>query len=377
MDFELIEEQRILQKTAQDFLKKECPKELVRSLDESEDGHSPELWKKMAELGWMGLIIPEAYGGSEWSFLDLVILLEEMGYNICPGPFFPTTILGGLTLLKAGNEEQKNEVLPKVCSGDMILTLAMTEAEGGVDPVSIQTKAEQQGEEFILSGTKLFVPDAHLAHKVLIVARTSDNQDPAQGLTVFLADAGADGMTVNRLESIARDKQCEVVLDGVRLPAGSVLGTKDQGWSVITEIMRYASVARSAEIIGGARAAMDLAYDYAKERTQFGRPIGSYQAMQHYLADMWVEIYGARNLVYQAAWKLSEGLPADMEAAMAKGRAGLVGRKATITGHRIFGAISFTMEHDLHLYTRRALAGDMALGDADFQHEKVAECIGL
>jgi alkylation response protein AidB-like acyl-CoA dehydrogenase len=377
MDFELIEEQRILQRTAQEFLKKECPKELVRSLDESEEGYSLELWNKMAELGWMGLILPEAYGGSEWSFLDMVILLEEMGYNICPGPFFSTTVLGGLTVLRAGNEAQKKEILPKVSSGDLILTLAMNEAEGGLEPVGIQTRAEKQGDAYVLDGIKLFVPDGHLAHKLLIVARTSDNKDPAQGLTIFLADTGIDGMTINQLKSIARDKQCEVVLDGVRLPEGCILGTVDQGFAIISEIMRYAAVARAAEMIGGARAAMDLAMSYAHERTQFGRPIGTFQAMQHYLADMWVEIYGARNLIYKAAWKLSEGQSAEMEAAMAKGRAGLVSRKATITAHRIFGAISFTMEHDLHLYTRRALAGDMAQGDADFQHESVARSLGL
>jgi len=194
MDYELNEEQRILQKAAADFLKKECPKELVRSLDDSDEGYSPQLWRKMAELGWMGLMLPEKYAGSEWSFLDMAVLMEEMGYNICPGPFIPTTILGSFPLLKAGSEDQKKAFLPEVARGDLILTMALTESDGGYEPSTLKVKAVREGDEWVIDGTKLFVPDALVADYILCVARTSETPDPEAGLTIFLVKAKPAGV---------------------------------------------------------------------------------------------------------------------------------------------------------------------------------------
>jgi alkylation response protein AidB-like acyl-CoA dehydrogenase len=377
MDFELMEEQRILQKSARDFLAKECPKSLVRELDESPDGHSHELWEKMVGLGWQGLILPEEFGGSQWTFLDLTILFEEMGKGLCPGPYFSTVLLGALPVLQAGTDQQKKELLPLVAAGKTILTMALTEAEGGLEPSGIQTRAEGQGDDFVLNGTKLFVPDAHLADKMLTAARTGEGGPAGEGLTVFLVDSGLDGLSVEPLETIARDRQCEVRFENVRVPASAILGRENQGWPVIARTLEYASIGRAAEMVGQAQAAMDMALAYTKERTQFGRPIGSFQAMQHYMADMWLDVNGARNLVYKAAWKASQGWPVGQEAAMAKAKAGLVCRKTTTVSHRIFGAISFTMEHDLHLYHRRVLCGDMAFGSSEAQLEKVAQGLGL
>jgi len=377
LDFQLNEEQRILQKTANDFLKKECPKELVRSLDDSDEGHSPELWRKMAELGWMGLILPEEYGGSDWSFLDLAVLMEEMGYNICPGPFISTTVLGSFPLLKAGNESQKKDLLPKVARGDLILTMALTESDGGYEPSTLKVKAVQEGGKWVINGTKLFVPDALVADYILCVARTSEGSDPADGLTTFLVKGDSPGVNVTLLKTISKDKQCEVTFDNVHLDAGSVMTPVGGAWPVVKAVLDRAAVARSAETVGAMRATMDMTLAYAKEREQFGRPIGSFQSIQHYMADMWLEILGTRNLVLKAAWKLSTDQPADKEVSMAKVRAGEMGRKATTVGHRIFGAIGFTMEHDLHLYHRRTVAGDLAFGDSDFHHEQVAKSLGL
>lgn len=377
MDFELNEEQRILQKSAADFLKKECPKELVRSLDESEDGHSPELWRKMADLGWMGLILPEEYGGSDWTFLDLAVLLEEMGCNICPGPFISTTVLGSFPLLTAGNEDLKKELLPKAAGGDLILTMALTESDGGYAPSTLKVKAVPEGGQWVINGVKLFVPDALAADYILCVARTSEGSDPEAGLTIFLVKADSPGVQVTPLKTISKDKQCEVAFDNVRLDASGVIGPVDQAWPIVKAVLDRAAVARSAETVGAMRAAMDMTLAYAKERAQFGRPIGSFQSIQHYLADMWLDILGTRNLVLQAAWKLSTDQPADKEVSMAKVRAGEMGRKATTVCHRIFGAIGFTMEHDLHLYHRRTVAGDLAFGDSDFHHEQVAKSLGL
>ncbi|MDY6851392.1 MAG: acyl-CoA dehydrogenase family protein, partial [Thermodesulfobacteriota bacterium] len=190
MDYNLTEEQSILKKTAGDFLKKECPKELVRELDESEKGYSPELWSKMAGLGWMGLMLPEQYGGSEFSFLDLTMLIEEMGYNICPGPFISTSILGGQPILTAGTEEQKQEILPKVATGEMILTMALTEPDAGFDAASIKAGAVLDNDEYVINGTKLFVYDANVADYLLCVARTSEESNPEKGVTIFLVKTG-------------------------------------------------------------------------------------------------------------------------------------------------------------------------------------------
>ena len=377
MDFELKEEQKILQKTARDFLKKECPKELVRRLNDSDEAHSPELWAKMAELGWMGLHLPEEYGGTDWSFLNMAVLLEEMGYNLCPEPFISTTLLGSMPILRAGTEEQKKAILPGVTRGELILTLALTEADGGYEPSALHVRAARAGDRWVINGVKLFVPDALAADRILCAARTGEASHPEAGLTLFLVNRDHPGVNVTPLRTVSKEKQYEVAFDNVQLDAGSVIGPVDRAWPVVKAALDRAAVARCADTVGAMRATLDMTIAYAKERVQFGRPIGSYQSIQHYLADMWVELLGTRNLVLQAAWKLSTDEPADREVSMAKVRAGEMGRKATTVGHRIFGAIGFTMEHDLHLYHRRTLAADLAFGDSDFHHEQVARSLGL
>jgi alkylation response protein AidB-like acyl-CoA dehydrogenase len=377
VEFELNEEQKILQKSAADFLKKECPKELVRRLDDSDKKHSPELWRKMAELGWLGLHLPEAYGGTELSFLNMAVLMEEMGYNICPAPFISTTLLGSVPILQAGTEDQKKEILPKVAGGELILTMALTESDGGTEPSALNVRAVREGDGWVIDGVKLFVPDALVADYILCVARTNKASDPEAGLTLFLVKRDHPGVTVTPLKTISKDSQCEVSFDKVRVDGDSTIGPKDQAWPIVKAALDRAAVACAAETVGAMRATLDMTLAYAKERIQFGRPIGSFQAIQHYLADMWVDMLGTRNLVLRAAWKLSTDEPADKEVSMAKVRAGSMGRKATTMGHRIFAGIGFTMEHDLHLYHRRTLAADLAFGDSDFHHEQVAKSLGL
>ncbi len=377
MEFELNEEQKILQKSAADFLRAECPKELVRRLDESEDHHAPELWRKMAELGWMGLHLPEEYGGTDLSFLEMAVLMEEMGYNICPAPFISTTLLGSIPVLQAGTKDQKQEILPGVAGGEMILTMALTESDGGYEPSALKVAATRSDDSWVLDGRKLFVPDARTADRILCVARTREGSDPETGLTLFLIKRDHPGVAVTSLKTISRDNQCEVAFDNVRLDSNSVIGPVDHAWPIVKSALDHAAVARAAETVGAMRATLDMTLEYAKERVQFGRPIGSFQAIQHYLADMWVDLLGTRNLVLRAAWKLSTGEPADREVSMAKARAGAMGRKATTMGHRIFAGIGFTMEHDLHLYHRRTVAADLAFGGSDFHHEQVARSLGL
>ncbi len=378
MDLGLSEEQEMLKTSARDFLQKECPKQLVRQLDESETGYSKELWQKMADLGWMGLAFPEKYGGSGGSFLDLVVLLEEMGYNIVPGPFFSTVVLAGLTILAAGTEEQKEEFLPKIASGDLLLTLALTEPSARYDAASVKTKAIEHDNEFTINGIKLFVPDANVADYMLCVTRTKEAaSNPEDGITIFLVDAKSPGIKCTLLRTLARDKQCEVIFDNVSAPKKNIIGKPDHGWTIIKETLKKATVAKCAEMVGGAQAALEMAVKYAKERVQFNRPIGSFQAIQHYCANMVTDVDGSRFITYKAAWKVSEGLPCDLDVAIAKAWTGEAYGRVTLLAHQIFGAIGFTMDHDIHLYYRRAKAGEIMFGDGDVQRAIVAKELGL
>jgi alkylation response protein AidB-like acyl-CoA dehydrogenase len=377
MDLGLNEEQEMLRESARDFLQKECPKQLVRRLDESNEGYSPELWRKMAELGWMSLVFPEKYEGSERNFLDLAILLEEMGYNIVPGPFFSTVVLGGLTILTAGSEEQKTEFLPQIARGEMILTLALTEPSASYDAVSVKTKAVARNGGYVIKGTKLFVINANVANYILCVARTKETKNPEDGITIFLVDAGSPGLECTLLKTLARDKQCEVVFDNVTVSEKSIVGKRDEGWPIVKDILQKAAVAKCAEMVGGAQAALDMTVNYAKERVQFGRPIGSFQAIQHYCANMAMDVGGSRFVTYKAAWKVSEGLPAALDAAIAKAWVSEAYGRVALSAHQIFGAIGFTMDHDIHLYYRQAKAAEMIFGGGDFHRAVVARELGL
>ncbi|MBM4446684.1 MAG: acyl-CoA dehydrogenase [Chloroflexi bacterium] len=377
MELGLSEEQEMLKTSARDFLQKECPKQLVRQLDESDTGYSSELWQKMAKLGWTGLVFPEKYGGSGGSFLDLIVLLEEMGHNILPGPFFSTVVLGGLTVLAAGSEEQKKDILPKIASGDMLLTLALTEPSARYDAPSVKTKAVAGTDGHVINGTKLFIPDANVADYILCVARTKKGKNPEDGITIFLVNAKSPGVKGTLLKTLARDKQCEVVFDNVSVPQSNILGKPDQGWPTVKDTLQKATVAKCAEMVGGAQAALEMAVQYAKDRVQFNRPIGSFQAIQHYCANMVTDVDGARFITYKAAWKVNEGLPSDMDVAIAKAWTSEACGRVTLLAHQIFGAIGFTMDHDIHLYYRRAKAGEIMFGDGDFQRAIVAQELGL
>ncbi|RLB38593.1 MAG: hypothetical protein DRH20_05445, partial [Deltaproteobacteria bacterium] len=249
------------------------------------------------------------------------------------------------------------------------------ESDCGYDSSVVRTTAVREGDGWVLDGTKLFVPDALAADRILCVARTGG--DPGEGLSLFLVDSRDEGVSVTPLKTISGERQCEVVLRKVRLGPERLAGPEGLAWPMVRSALDRAAVARAAETVGAMRATLDLTLAYAKERVQFGRPIGSFQAIQHYLADMWLDILGTRNLVLRAAWKISTGRPARNEVGMAKVRAGQLGRKVTTVGHRIFGAIGFTMEHDLHLYHRRTVGADVAFGDTDFHYEEVARGLGL
>ncbi|MFC1892537.1 acyl-CoA dehydrogenase family protein [Chloroflexota bacterium] len=377
MDLALSEEQEMLRSMARDFLTDKFPKTVVQEIEDSELGYSPDIWQEMAGLGWMGLVFPEEYDGAEMTFLDLAILLEEMGRACLPGPYFSTVILGGLPILDIGSEEQKKEYLPKIASGEQIFTLALTEASGGYDAGAITVKATPEKDAYILNGTKLFVPDAHIVDYMLCVARTGDGAKAEDGITIFIVDAKSPGISSTVLKTIANDKLCEVVLDQVKVPQENILGELGQGWGEVQKIIERAAVAKCCEMVGCIQQALDMTIEYAKERKQYDRPIGSFQVIQHYCVDMATDVDGLWLSTYQAAWMMSEGLPCTQEVAIAKAWASEACPRVMAFAHQIHGAIGVTIDHDLQYYTRRAKANEVTFGDARFYREVVAQEMGL
>jgi alkylation response protein AidB-like acyl-CoA dehydrogenase len=377
MDLEFTEEKNILKSAARNFLKSACPPALMKAMKDDPKGFPKTLWGQMAELGWLGVMIPEEYGGIGGDFLDLSIILESLGEVCCPGPYFSTVVLGGLAILAAGSEEQKQQLLPRLAKGELILALALSEPGAWLEASFLSTRATREGEGYVLDGTKLFVENAHLADYILVAARTDSEGDAGEGIGLFLVDGKAPGVQWTLLKTLAYDQQCEVVFDRVKVPAGNILGDPGKGPALLSYLQEQAMVAKCAEMVGGLQSVLDMTITYAKEREQFGQPIGSFQAVQHHCADMVVDVDGARFITYQAAWRLAEGLPAGMEAAMAKAWTSDAARRVTQTGLQIHGAISYCDEHNMHLYYRKAKAGEMAFGDSGTQLEKVAIGIGL
>ncbi len=375
MDFNYTEEQDMLRTMARDFLTDKCPKTLVKELEESEKGYSPELWKEMVELGWMGLIIPEACGGTEMNFLDLAVVLEEIGKACLPGPYFSTVVLGSIPIMKYGNEEQKQEYLTKIAAGEAIFSFAIAEEGGTYNADAINLSAKESGGSYTLNGTKLFVPDANVADYLLCAARTGEGSE--NGLTVFIVDMKSAGITVNPLTTMAKDKLCEVIFENVSVPAENILGKAGQGCEIVKYAVEYAAVGKCCTMVGAMQQSLDLTVDYAKERSQYGKHIGSFQVIQHYCANMSIDVDGTRFATYEAAWKLTNGMPATKDAAIAKTFANEAFERVSTLAHQIHGAIGCTIDHELHYSTRTGKAAALSFGSGDYYREIVACEIGL
>ncbi len=377
VNLDLTEEQQMLKTAARDFFQKEFPKTLVREKEGSKAGYSREVWKKMADLGWLGLVIPESRGGAGLSFLDMVVLLEEMGRACLTGPFFSTSVLCALVILAAGSEQHQKELLPRIAEGSLILALALTEPSASYEASSIVTAATPEKGMYSLSGTKLFVQDAHVADYFLCVARTRLWSAPEEGISIFLVDATSPGITVTPLESIAADHQNEIVFDHVMVPPENLLGELNRGWPVIERLLQQAAVAKCAEMVGGADWVVETTVAYAKERVQHGKPIGTFGSIQHALAEMWTEVNMAKRVFCYAAWALEKGLPCTGEVATAKERVNEAYKRATRMGVQLHGAISTTMDHDMGLYYRRARQAALLFGDSEYCRERVARQMGI
>ncbi len=371
MDFSLNEQQEMMQTLARDFLSTEYSDKVLREMAASERGFTDELWQKVAAINLTGLTIPEEYGGAG-DFLDLTVVLEEMGKFCLISPFFSTMVLGAQAIIEAGSDEQKQRFLPRIAGGKLIMTLALTEPSARYMADAVTVKASHENGQFVISGTKLFVSDAHVSDYIICVARTKEASNPEDGITLFVIDINTPGMSVNLLDTISGDKQCEVAFDNVKVSGEDILGEVDEGWPYVEKIMAKAAVGRCAEMVGVARQVLNMTLDYAKERMAFGHPIGAFQSIQHRCADMLVDVDGSRFITYQAAWKINEGLPADREVSMAKAWAGQACQRVVSSAHQIHGAIGFTEDHILHFYTKKASACKFSFGDNHFHLEKLA-----
>ncbi len=377
MDFHFSEEQKILQKTARDFLQSECPSSFVLDMEADDKGYTPGLWNKMAELGWMSLIIPEAYDGVGAGLLDLIVMLEEMGRFCLPGPFF-STLMGSLTLLAAGNEPQKKKFLPRIGAGDLILTLALSEpGNRRYDPFLVEATAEPRKDGFFINGTKLFVSDAHVSDYLIGSVRTSGRPGEEEGITLMMVDAGTPGIRLTPMKTLAGDKQFEVTFEGVSVPKDPLLGALNQGGQILEKVLQKGGVCKCAEMIGGAQRVLDMSTAYAKEREQFGRPIGSFQAVQHHCANMLMDIEGSRYITCKAAWMVEQGIACARQVSAAKAWTSEACKRVAGLGHQIMGATGYIIEHDMPLYSRRAKTAELALGDAAYHREIVAGELGL
>jgi alkylation response protein AidB-like acyl-CoA dehydrogenase len=376
MDFGLNDDQEMLARYARDFLTNECPSTFVRQQMDSDKAHDQAFYRKMSELGWTGIAIPEAFGGQGMSYVDVAVLVEEMGRALVPGAFFSTVCLATPVIVEAGTEDQKAKLLGDIAAGQRIATVAYTEPNARLDAAGVQLEAKADGDGFVLNGTKSFVPDAHVADTLIVAGRTSEG-----GITLFVVDAKTDGVSVSQLKTMDMTRRwCDVTFENVHVGGDAVMGAVDDGWAPLETALRRSIAMICAESVGGAQRVLDMSVEYAKVRVQFGRPIGSFQAVKHKCADMLVDVEMARSAMYYAAWAASDNAPdvlgeLPLAASVAKAYCGDAYSRVALTGIQVHGGIGFTWEHDMHLYYKRAKANELFLGDPAHHREIVAKLI--
>jgi len=371
VNFAFSEEQEELRRTVRAFLEDKSPSAEVRRLMETEEGYDASVWEQMgSQLGLQGLAIPEEYGGSGYSYVELIVVLEEMGRALLAAPYFSTVALAANAILHSGDDAAKKELLPGIASGETIATVAMTEDNGRWDAEGITATATKSGDGYTIDGHKMFVLDGHTANLIIVAAKTGDN------ISLFTVAGDADGLTRTPLATMDQTrKQARLEFSGT--PA-KLLGTEGEGWPVLSRVLDLAAVALAAEQVGGAQKCLDMSVDYAKVRVQFGRPIGSFQAIKHKCADMLLEVESAKSAAYYAGWaaaELNDELPT--VASLAKAYCSDAYFHAAAENIQIHGGIGFTWEHDAHLYFKRAKSSQLLLGDPTYHRELLAQRIGI
>ena len=368
MDFHLSGGQQLLVTTARDFLRRQCPPNVMAESISSERGFSAGLWKEISVLGWPGLLIPSEYGGSGGSFVDLSLLIEEMGRACFPGPYVQSAVVATSLLVTAAGPAQRERLLPAMALGDRLCIVALTEESASFEREAVTLEGEPGGR---LSGRKLFVNDAHVADDLIVVTLG------AAGANLLLLDARQPGITVRPMEAMAGGKPCEVSFAGVEVRADDLIGEAGRGWELFLPALRAGALARTAEMVGCAQRILELCVEHAKARKQFGRPLGAFQAVQHACADLLRDVETARCLLHGAAWKMDQGRECAADVAMAKAYAGRISQAVARKAHQLLGAISFCEEHPLHLFHKRILAARLDFGDASHHLETIASAMGL
>jgi alkylation response protein AidB-like acyl-CoA dehydrogenase len=371
VNFAFSEEQEELRRTVRSFLEQKSPESEVRRLMETTEGYDPAVWEQMgSQLGLQGLHIPEEFGGSGYTYVELIVVLEEMGRALLTAPYFSTVVLAANALIHCGDDAAKKELLPGIASGETIATLAFTEENGRWDESGITMTAKKDGDGYALEGTKMFVLDGHTADVVLVAARTD------AGVSLFSVAGDASGLTRTPLSTMDQTrKQARLELSGT--PA-KLIGTEGEGWATLERVLDLAAVGLAAEQVGGAQYCLEMAVQYAKDRVQFGRPIGSFQAIKHKCADMLLEVESAKSAAYYAGWcaaELNDELPS--VASLAKAYCSEAYFHVTAENIQIHGGIGFTWEHPAHLYFKRAKSSELLLGDPTYHRELLAQRIGI
>jgi alkylation response protein AidB-like acyl-CoA dehydrogenase len=372
MDLDFSEEQDILREMVRSVCAEHSSMDTVRELEDDATGYPADLWKQFAEGGLCGILIPEAHGGSDQTLLEAAVMYEELGRGLAPSPHFVSCVLAARALLIAGSEEQQGEWLPKISAGDAILTPAWLEPKNSYGPKGVQLRATREGDEYVLQGTKLHVLFASAATRLLVLVRTGDG---LEDLDLLLVDPKAEGVTLTQLMSLASDTQYQVDFSGVRVPVSDRIGAEGSGWATWNEVMHEGIILAAAQAAGGAARALELTVEYAKERKQFDKPLGAFQAISHYLADAATNIEGGQTLVYEAAWAKSEGKDISRLAPMAKLFMCQTYRDVTAMCLQVWGGVGFTIEYDAQLYFRRAKQLQLSWWDSHYLEELVASSV--
>lgn len=380
MDLSLTLEQKKLQESARDFLKRECPWTLVKQIDDSETGFSTELWKKIVDIGWVGASIPEKYGGTGRSVTDLGILYEEIGKALLPGPYFSSAVLCASIILELGTEQQKRRLLPAMARGQKILALALTEPDYGWGPECIHLSASRKGGSFVLNGTKIFVHDAQIADQIICVARTRKSINPTGGISLFIVDKKAPGLSCRTLSGFAGEKLNELTFNSVEVPESSMLGERDKGWPALAQPLNKAMVLLSAYMIGGCEYVLDLTVKHAQTRVQFGVPIGSFQWVQSYVIEQANHLERARWFTYEAMWKLDADKPEreqDEAASLANAVSSEAFHECAHLAHEVTAGIGVQKGFPLYLYSKKAKTLYAYLGDPAYHRKRIAQLLRL
>ena len=378
MDLTLNEIQTMLQTSAREFMDDQLPKTRVLEIDDSESGFDSDLWEQMSDLGWPSLAIPEQYGGLGQGWVDVGVVSEVMGYYACPSPLLSSAVLSAQAIIAAGTEEQKQAMLPGIAAGQQIFALAYTEPDYSWSPASIRLQAAESGGAYVINGSKLFIPDANIADRILVVARTSDGGSPEEGLSLLAVDRTAPGVSTRVLQGWIGPKACEINFENAEVDASDVLGEPGAAWGAIEYAMDRATAVLCAFMGGGAQAVYDMTREYSQTRIAFGVPIGTFQRVQDHVIDALTDADSSKWTAFEALWQLDEDMPdAPVGVSTAKAVASLGFPRACDAAHHVHAGIGADLDYGLTQYTKRARTLQHYLGDHVYHKARMARLLSL